>query len=154
MRLRLVLADESSPLCGQEFSADLPPPQTGYGDFIILRSRWDAAMQQHWRVGDECQVHCFPLIALVHAEDDMHGNDVFVGVQGALPPEADEGPCVGRHLLCIFLAKSMCKGDMMANRIGRHILSLPFSEKVLLASCHAPDLLDAASMANPAAAAI
>ncbi len=56
MRLRLTLADDSSPLCGREVTVDLPPPHTGYGDFVILRSRWDAAMQQRWRSGDDCQV--------------------------------------------------------------------------------------------------
>ncbi|KAK9864164.1 hypothetical protein WJX84_009425 [Apatococcus fuscideae] len=56
MRLRLALADDSSPLAGREFMVDLPPPQTDYGDFVILRSRWDAAMQQCWRVNDRCQV--------------------------------------------------------------------------------------------------
>ena len=60
MRLRLALADDSSPLAGREFMVDLPPPQTDYGDFVILRSRWDAAMQQCWRVNDRCQVCCGP----------------------------------------------------------------------------------------------
>ncbi|KAK9831147.1 hypothetical protein WJX74_004971 [Apatococcus lobatus] len=56
MRLKLALDDESSPLHGKEFTVDLPSPETDFGDFVILRSRWDAAMQQHWRVGNMCQV--------------------------------------------------------------------------------------------------
>ena len=56
MRLKLALTDDSSPLEGKPFTVDLPSPQTDFGDFIILRSRWDAVMQQHWRVGDACQV--------------------------------------------------------------------------------------------------
>ena len=67
MRLRLALADESSALDGRGFTVDLPSPETDFGDFVILRSRWDAAMQQHWRVGDECQVGSFQRAELSHA---------------------------------------------------------------------------------------
>lgn len=56
MRLKLALTDDSSPLDGREFTLDLPSPQTDFGDFVILRSRWDSAMQQQWHVGQECQV--------------------------------------------------------------------------------------------------
>ena len=59
MRLRLVIIDDSSPLHKREFTVDLPPPQTGYADFVILRSRWEAAMQQRCRAGDDCQVCAF-----------------------------------------------------------------------------------------------
>ena len=56
MRLRLSLTDQASPHCGREFFADLPPPDKGYADFVILRQRWDTAMQDKWRCGDTCKV--------------------------------------------------------------------------------------------------
>ena len=57
MRLNLALDGGSSALYGREFTVDLPPPQPTHGNFIILRSRWDAAMQRYWCVGNECQVN-------------------------------------------------------------------------------------------------
>jgi hypothetical protein len=54
--LRLALADAQSPLAGREFEVEMPPPHHGQAEFIVLRSRFEAAIQRSWQIGDKCQV--------------------------------------------------------------------------------------------------
>lgn len=54
--LRLALSDAASPLAGREFDVEMPPPHHGQAEFIVLRSRFDAAVQRDWHVNDKCQV--------------------------------------------------------------------------------------------------
>lgn len=54
--LRLALADAESPLAGREFEVEMPPPHHGQPEFIVLRSRFDAAIQRNWQGEDRCQV--------------------------------------------------------------------------------------------------
>lgn len=56
--LRLALADAESPLAGREFEVEMPPPHHGQPEFIVLRSRFEAAIQRNWQSEDRCQVNC------------------------------------------------------------------------------------------------
>lgn len=117
MRLKLALADDSSALNGREFMVDLPPPQTAYGNFIILRSRWDAAMQRRWRVGDECQVTslCRNLLSSIpsltfwgrlpsgHPDDTVHSMDLVKGI-------GDETPAIQGHPLALLILSEYLQG--------------------------------------------
>lgn len=55
-RVTLQLSDPASPLSGQRFTVDIPSPASGQAEFVILRSRFDAAVAHKWAVGDECLV--------------------------------------------------------------------------------------------------
>ncbi len=54
--MRLALDDSASPLAGREFEVEMPPPHHGQAEFVVLRSRFEAAMQRGWRSEDKCQV--------------------------------------------------------------------------------------------------
>lgn len=54
--MRLVLDDEASPLAGREFEVEMPPPHHGQAEFVMLRSRFEAAMARGWQSEDACKV--------------------------------------------------------------------------------------------------
>ena len=54
--MRLVLDDEASPLAGREFEVEMPPPHHGQAEFVMLRSRFEAAMARGWHSEDACKV--------------------------------------------------------------------------------------------------
>ncbi|KAK9829398.1 hypothetical protein WJX72_005590 [[Myrmecia] bisecta] len=56
VRMHLILTDPASPLSGREFTVDLPPPSFGAAEFVVLRARFDAAIERCWKAGDRCQV--------------------------------------------------------------------------------------------------
>lgn len=61
--LQLVLTGLGSPLAGREFEVELPSPRNGQAEFVVLSSRFEAAVWSPWRIGDRCQVPapCLPL---------------------------------------------------------------------------------------------
>lgn len=54
--MRLVLDDVASPLAGREFEVAMPPPHHGQAEFVMLRSRFEAAMARGWQSEDACKV--------------------------------------------------------------------------------------------------
>lgn len=54
--MRLVLDDSASPLAGREFEVEMPPPHHGQAEFVMLRSRFEAAMARGWQSEDACKV--------------------------------------------------------------------------------------------------
>ncbi len=54
--LQLRLIDPASPVHEREFEVELPPPDSGHAEFVVLRSRFDAALRRGWAAGDSCQV--------------------------------------------------------------------------------------------------
>ena len=74
--LRLALSDAASPLAGREFDVEMPPPHHGQAEFIVLRSRFDAAVQRDWRVSDKCQVapvpQCTPSATIISSGLQVH----------------------------------------------------------------------------------
>jgi hypothetical protein len=49
--------DPSGPLAGTSFTLTLLPPEANdHAEFLVLRSRFDAAVQAPWVVGDRVQV--------------------------------------------------------------------------------------------------
>ncbi|XP_038719342.1 PH-interacting protein-like isoform X2 [Tripterygium wilfordii] len=54
-KMALQFVDPSSSVCGKSFKLTLPEI-TGFPDFIVERSRFDAAMQRNWSVRDKCRV--------------------------------------------------------------------------------------------------
>lgn len=45
-----------SPSPGYQFALQLPAPSDGHPDFVILRSRFDAAVKKAWKPGDRFKV--------------------------------------------------------------------------------------------------
>ena len=41
---------------GRSFAVEVPHPAGGHGEFVLLKSRYDAAVRRCWEVGDSCQV--------------------------------------------------------------------------------------------------
>ena len=64
--MRLALDDSASPLTGREFDLEMPPPHHGQAEFVVLRSRFEAAMQRSWRSEDKCQVWLSPCACMAH----------------------------------------------------------------------------------------
>lgn len=62
----LALDDSASPLAGREFEVEMPPPHHGQAEFVVLRSRFEAAMQRGWRSEDKCQVSLRPSPCMAH----------------------------------------------------------------------------------------
>lgn len=54
--LKLQFDDEASQLKGRHFYVKLPPPFVGGADFVVLKSRFDAAIRRKWTIDDHCQV--------------------------------------------------------------------------------------------------
>ena len=54
--MRLALDDLASPLAGREFEIEMPPPHHGQAEFVVLRTRFEAALRRSWQPEDKCQV--------------------------------------------------------------------------------------------------
>ncbi|CAH1454467.1 unnamed protein product [Lactuca virosa] len=54
-KMTLQFEDQSSNVVGKSFKLTLPEV-TGFPDFLVERSRYDAAMERDWRCRDKCQV--------------------------------------------------------------------------------------------------
>ena len=54
--LTLTLSDPASPLHARKFEVEIPAPDAGHPDFVVLRARFEAAAQRGWQVGDRCEV--------------------------------------------------------------------------------------------------
>ena len=54
--LKLQFSDPASPVAGNHIYTRLPPPFVGGADFLVLRSRFDAAVARMWSIDDHCQV--------------------------------------------------------------------------------------------------
>jgi hypothetical protein len=54
--LKLQFSDPASPAAGGHIYARLPPPFVGGADFLVPRSRFDAAVARMWSIDDHCQV--------------------------------------------------------------------------------------------------
>lgn len=54
--LKLRLDDVASPMKGGHFYVRLPPPFVGGADFVVPKSRFDAAIRRKWTIDDHCQV--------------------------------------------------------------------------------------------------
>ncbi|KAK9840987.1 hypothetical protein WJX81_004207 [Elliptochloris bilobata] len=61
--LQLVLSGEDlehrarTPLAGRRFELELSSPRNGQAEFVVLRTRFQAALCARWRTGDRCQLH-------------------------------------------------------------------------------------------------
>ena len=54
VQVTLQLSDPTSALYGHSFSVDILPPSSGQAEFVILKSRFEAAVAVAWRVGEQC----------------------------------------------------------------------------------------------------
>ena len=54
--LKLQISDPASPAAGGHIYVRLPPPFVGGADFLVPRSRFDAAVARAWSIDDHCQV--------------------------------------------------------------------------------------------------
>lgn len=59
-RLLLRPIDAAWPVSGYVFEADCAPP--GQPEYILLRSRYDAAVRKVWAVGERVRVSCGRLL--------------------------------------------------------------------------------------------
>ena len=55
-RLTLVLSDPEQEVFGKQLVVDLPPPTSGYEEFLIQRERFDDAVERQWEIGSTCKV--------------------------------------------------------------------------------------------------
>lgn len=46
--------------------AEMPPPHHGSPEFVVLRARFEAALQRDWQTGDSCQVGSVLVLACTH----------------------------------------------------------------------------------------
>ena len=70
--MRLALDDSASPLAGREFEVEMPPPHHGQAEFVVLRSRFEAAVQRGWCSEDKCQVSMQPSPCMSHYPHQLH----------------------------------------------------------------------------------
>ena len=54
VQVSLELSDPTALDVGLSFSVDILPPSSGQPEFVILRSRFEAAVVEKWSIGDAC----------------------------------------------------------------------------------------------------
>ena len=112
--MRLALDDPASPLTGREFEVEMPPPHHGQAEFVVLRSRFESAMQRGWRSEDKCQVSLCPSARMAHCSHLLGDDQAMSALQLQGPVTQSPDTLEQTHLVPGFLGSYVWLSQTMS----------------------------------------